>query len=164
MDRLIEKLRRLIISACEQVLVASVLAFHVITFALLTIPESIASATSLGDLIWDQFSTPSPHLPAGDLTFQLIKIWTNHVVDVELPRFADLATRFDSNLALSLRSLERRSDRARTSLRSLLVRVGFDRFRTCWLSLSANRSDRASGTDGTCAVCGELLIWQKTLL
>lgn len=107
MDLLLEKLRGLIISASEQILVAIVLAFHVITFALLTIPESITSATSLGELLWDQFSSPSPHLPAGDLTFRLIKIWTNHVVDVEIPRVRNLAARFDWEFALSHRSLER---------------------------------------------------------
>ena len=90
MERFIKKLRDLIRSGGEQVLVASVMAFHVIVFALLTIPESITSATSLGDLAWDQLSSPSPHAPAGDLTFQLIKFWTNHVVDVELPRFRNL--------------------------------------------------------------------------
>lgn len=91
MDRLSEKLGNLIISAGEQFLVASVQAFHAIVFALLTIPESISSATSLGELAWDQLSSPGPHAPAGDLTFRLIKIWTNHVVDVELPRFRKLA-------------------------------------------------------------------------
>jgi hypothetical protein len=106
MDRLFEKVHPLIIRASEQVLVGIVLAFHVIVFALLTIPESISSATSLGELVWDQFSTPSPHVPAGDLTFRLIKIWTNHVVDVELPRFRNLAARFDWKLALILRSLQ----------------------------------------------------------
>ncbi|HSU90779.1 MAG TPA: hypothetical protein VLI44_04980, partial [Sporolactobacillaceae bacterium] len=89
-----------------QVLVASVLAFHVIVFALLTIPESICSATWLGDLIWDQFSTPCPHAPAGDLTLRLIKIWTNHVVEIELPQFPDLAARFDWKFVMSLRSVE----------------------------------------------------------
>jgi hypothetical protein len=90
MDRLIEKLGPLIIGTCEQVLVASVLAFYLITFALLTIPESITCATSLGQLVWDQFSTPNPYLPAGNLTFRLIKTWTNHVVDVELARVRNL--------------------------------------------------------------------------
>ena len=31
-------------------------------------------------------STPSPSVPAGDLTAELIKIWTNHLIDVEFPR------------------------------------------------------------------------------
>jgi hypothetical protein len=92
MDRLVEKLRPLIISACEQILVASVLAFQVITFALLTIPQSV-SVASLVDLVWDQFSTPSPRAPAGDLTFRLLKIWTDHVIDVELPQFRNLFQR-----------------------------------------------------------------------
>lgn len=95
MERSYETLRHLIISAGEQVLVASVLAFHMIVFALMTIPETISSATSLGELAWDQLSSPSPHAPAGDLTFRLIKIWTTHVVEVELPRVRNLAARFD---------------------------------------------------------------------
>ena len=86
MDRLLEKLPRLITSGCEQALVAIVLACFVIAFALLTIPDSISSFTSLCELAWDQLSAPSPHAPAGDLTFRLIKIWTNHVVDLEFPK------------------------------------------------------------------------------
>src|ERR1700687_2668807 len=109
MDRLFEKVRPLMIYASEQVLVGIVLAFHVTVFALLTIPESISSATSLGGLAWDQLSSPSPHAPAGDLTFRLFRIWTNHVVDVEIPRFRNLAARFDGKLALSLSSFEQRS-------------------------------------------------------
>jgi len=123
MDRLFEELRTLIRSAGEQVLVATVLAFYVIVFAILTIPESISSVTSLGELAWDQLSSPSPQAPT-DLTFRLIKIWTNHLVDVQVPRLRYLTTRFDWKLAFSLRSLERPLDRARTSQRSLLVRLG----------------------------------------
>jgi hypothetical protein len=106
MDRLSENLRNLIISACEQFLVASVQAFHAIVFALLTIPESVSSVTSLGELAWDQVSSPGPHAPAGNLTFRLIKIWTNHVVEVELPRLRNLAAHFDWKFALSLHALE----------------------------------------------------------
>lgn len=102
MERLIEKLRCLITSASEQVLVASVVAFYVIAFALLTMPESVSCATSLRDLAWDQLSTPNPQTPAGDLTFRLIQIWMNHVVDVELPRVRNLARRFDWKLAIAL--------------------------------------------------------------
>jgi hypothetical protein len=116
MDRLFEKVRPLMIHASEQVLVGIVLAFHVTVFALLTIPESISSATSLGGLVWDQLSSPSPHAPAGDLTFRLFRLWTNHVVDVEIPRFRNLAARFDGELALSLSSLEQRSLSLRISL------------------------------------------------
>jgi hypothetical protein len=89
MDLLFEKLRRLIIRAGEQILVMGVTAFYLIIFALLTIPDSV-SASSLADLVWDQFSTPSPRAPAGDLTFWLLKIWAYHIVDVELPRFRNL--------------------------------------------------------------------------
>jgi hypothetical protein len=90
MDRLVEKIRLLTLSAGEQVLVAIVLAFHVIAFALLTIPESVSSVTSLGGLVWDQLSSPSPYAPAGDVTLRLIKIWKNYVVEVELPRLRSL--------------------------------------------------------------------------
>ena len=86
MDLAFEKVRPLVIYVGEQVLVGIVLAFHVTVFALLTIPESISSPASLGGLAWDQLSSPGPHAPAGDLTFRLIKIWTNHVVDLEFPK------------------------------------------------------------------------------
>ena len=109
MDLVFEKVRPFVTYVGEQVLVGIVLAFHVTVFALLTIPESISSATSLGGLAWDQLSSPSPHAPAGDLTFRLFKIWTNHFVDVEIPRFRNLAARFDGKLALSLSSFEQRS-------------------------------------------------------
>jgi hypothetical protein len=109
MDLLLEKVRPLMIYASEQVLVGIVLAFHVTVFALLTIPESISSATSLGGLAWDQLSSPSPHAPAGDLTFRLFRIWTNHVVDVEIPRFRNLAARCDGKLSLRLSSFKQRS-------------------------------------------------------
>ena len=85
MDRLFKKLRSLIIRAGEQILVASVLAFYLILVAMLTIPDSL-SLISLSDLVWDQFSTPSPHAPAGDVTFKLLKIWADHIFDVEVPR------------------------------------------------------------------------------
>ena len=91
MDRLLKELRTLIVRAGEQILVASVLASHLIAVAILTIPDSL-SVTSISDLVWDQFSTPSPHAPAGDLTFRLLKIWTDHIVDVELPRFRNIST------------------------------------------------------------------------
>src|SRR6266404_7901171 len=87
MDNLFKKIRPLMIDASEQVLVGIVLAFHVTVFALLTIPESVSSPTSLGGLAWDQLSSPGPHAPAGDLSLRLFKIWTSHVVDVELARF-----------------------------------------------------------------------------
>jgi hypothetical protein len=90
MDHSFKKLRTLIIRAGEQVLVASVLAVHLIAVAILTIPDSL-SVTSMGDLVWDQFSTPSPHAPAGDLTFKLLKIWLDHVIDVEIPRIRSIS-------------------------------------------------------------------------
>ena len=108
MDLAFEKVRPFVIHAGEQVLVGIVLAFHVTVFALLTIPESITSVVSLGELAWDQLSSPGPHAPAGDLSFRLFKIWTSHVVDVELPRFRNFAARFDAKLASSLSSFDRR--------------------------------------------------------
>ena len=89
MDRLFEKLRSLIIRAGEQVLVVGVKTLHLITFAILTMREPM-SAASLGDLIWDQFSTPSPPAPAGNLTFWLLKVWTDYIIEVELLRFRNL--------------------------------------------------------------------------
>ena len=74
MERTAEKLRILIVSACEQFLVASVQGFHAIVFALVTIPECVCSVTSLSQLAWDQVSSPSPHAPAGDLSLPVIKI------------------------------------------------------------------------------------------
>jgi len=50
-----------------------------------------------------------PTRPAGDLTFRLFRIWTNHVVDVEIPRFRNLSARIDGKLALSRSSFEQRS-------------------------------------------------------
>jgi hypothetical protein len=90
MDRSFKKLRTLIIRAGEQILVASVLAFHLIAVAILTVPDSL-SVTSLADLVWDQFSTPSPHAPAGDITFELLKIWADHIIDVEIPRIRSIS-------------------------------------------------------------------------
>jgi len=91
MDCSFKKLRTLIIRAGEQILVASVLAFYLIVIAMLTIPDSL-SLTSLSDLVWDQFSTPSPHAPAGDVTFKLLKIWADHLIDVEIPRIRKVST------------------------------------------------------------------------
>jgi len=131
----------LVASACEQFLVASVQAFHAFVFALLTIPESISSATSLGDLAWDQLSSPGPRVPAGDLTFRLIRIWMNHLVEVELPRVRSLATRFDWESALSLRSLEwRRTTLAKTAFgRSGLGTLGRIDGPTLWESSGWHR-------------------------
>jgi len=100
MDLAFEKVRPLVIYVGEQVLVGIVLAFHVTVFALLTIPESISSATSLGGLAWDQLSSPSPHAPAGDLTFRLFRIWTNHVVEVVVPQVRSRASQADLTLLL----------------------------------------------------------------
>jgi hypothetical protein len=86
MHRYIKNLRHLIVRAGQQVVVAIILAFHVIAFALLTIPESITSATSLSDLAWDQLSSPSPNSPAGNLSFRLIMCWMNHIDEVIIPR------------------------------------------------------------------------------
>jgi hypothetical protein len=100
MEPLAEKIRDLIVSACEQFIVASVQGFHAIVFALLTVPECICSATSLSQFAWDQVSSPGPHAPAGDLTLRLIIIWMNHVVEVVVPRVRSRATQVDVNLLL----------------------------------------------------------------
>jgi hypothetical protein len=50
MDLIFEKVRPFVTYVGEQVLVGIVLAFHVTVFALLIIPESISSPTSLGGL------------------------------------------------------------------------------------------------------------------
>jgi hypothetical protein len=100
MELLAEKIRDLIVSVCEHFIVASVQGFHAIVFALLTVPECISSATSISHLAWDQVSSPSPHAPAGDLTLHLIKIWTNHVVEVVVPRVRSRATQADLTLLL----------------------------------------------------------------
>src|SRR6266481_8877663 len=100
MELLVEKIRHLIVSASEQFIVASVQGFHAIVFALLTVPECISSATSISQLAWDQVSSPSPHAPAGDLTIHLIKIWTNHVVEVVVPQVRSRATQADLTLLL----------------------------------------------------------------
>jgi hypothetical protein len=86
MHRYLKNPRHLVTRACQQVVVAIILAFHVIAFALLTIPESITCATSLSDLAWDQLSSPSPNPPAGNLSFRLIMCWMNHTTEVILPR------------------------------------------------------------------------------
>jgi hypothetical protein len=100
MELIAEKIRNLIVSACEQFIVASVQGFHAIVFALLTVPECICSATSISHLVWDQMSSPGPHAPAGDLTLPVIKIWTNHVVEVVVPRVRSRVTEVDFILLL----------------------------------------------------------------
>jgi hypothetical protein len=133
MERLAKKVRILIVSACEQFIVASVQGFHAIFFALVTIPECICSVTSLSQMAWDQVSSPSPHAPAGDLTLPVIKIWTNHVVEIELPRFRNLVVRFDWQSALILSSLEWHS--------ILVIRLVVDRALESKTHLFANRQD-----------------------
>ena len=100
MELIAKKIRNLIVSACEQFIVASVQGFHAFVFALLTVPECICSATSISQLAWDQMSSPGPHAPAGDLTLQAIKIWTNHVVEVVVPRVRSRAAEADGILLL----------------------------------------------------------------
>jgi hypothetical protein len=73
------------------------LAIHIIGVVILASPEVncvvVSSATSLGHLAWCQLSTPSPPTPAGDITVELIRIWWNHVLEVEIPRFPVLQFR-----------------------------------------------------------------------
>jgi len=96
MDRIFEKLHRLILDAVEQLLVATLMALYLIAFALLTAPGSTYSLTALCGLAWDQLSSPSPHAPAGDLNFWMIRFWTNHLIHIEFPRLRHVAIRFGS--------------------------------------------------------------------
>lgn len=86
----VEKLSRIIATASPRMLVAILLAIHLIVVAILAVPElncvAISSATSLGHMAWSQLSTPSPPTPAGGITMRLIGIWSNHVLEVEIPR------------------------------------------------------------------------------
>lgn len=77
-------------------LVATLLTMHLIVVALIAIPElggvAVSTATTLGHIAWSQLSTPTPPTPAGAITIGLIRIWLNHVVDVEVPRLKGFAT------------------------------------------------------------------------
>ena len=90
---------RIIGNASPQAVVATVLATHVAVLALLAVPEMsrtiVSSLIWLGELGWDQLSSPTPPTPAGDITPRVIRIWTNHVAEVELPRLLLAVARID---------------------------------------------------------------------
>ena len=72
--------------AIQQAIVAAVLTI-VSSLAGSELSDTVASAVSaLAQLGWDQLFSPSPPTPAGDITAWVIRIWTSHVAEVELPR------------------------------------------------------------------------------
>ena len=72
--------------AIQQAIVATVLTI-IGSLAVSELSDTIASAVSaLAQFGWDQLFSPSPPTPAGDITQQAIRIWTNHVAEVEFPR------------------------------------------------------------------------------
>jgi hypothetical protein len=91
----LKKLGRVIAIASPRVLVALLVAIHVIVVAILAVPElnrlAIFSASSLGHFAWSQLSSPSPPTPAGNITMDVIRIWSNHFLEVEVPRALDFA-------------------------------------------------------------------------
>ena len=90
MEFALKKLSRIVATVSPRALIATLVAIHVVVLAILAIPEvnclAMSSATSLGHVVWSQFSTPSPPTPAGDITMRLIRTWSNHVLEVEIPR------------------------------------------------------------------------------
>ncbi|HYL60751.1 MAG TPA: hypothetical protein VEU51_17935 [Candidatus Acidoferrales bacterium] len=92
----LRKLNVVLVSAGPKAVVAILLAIHVIVLAMFAVPMvntvAISSASSLGHLAWSQLSTPGPPTPAGDITIKLIRIWWNHVREVEIPRLVKFAS------------------------------------------------------------------------
>ncbi len=73
-------------NAIQQAIVATVLTI-LGSLAVSELSDTIASAVSaLAQLGWVQLFSPSPPTPAGDITLRVIRIWTSHVAEVELPR------------------------------------------------------------------------------
>jgi hypothetical protein len=95
MEFAFKRLSRMIATTSPRALVATLVAIHLIVVAILAVPEfncvAMSSATSLGHMAWSQLSTPSPPTPAGDITMRLIRIWSNHFLEVEIPRFLRFA-------------------------------------------------------------------------
>ena len=81
--------------ASPRALLAMLVAVHLIVVAILAVPELnrvvMCSASSLGHLAWSQLSSPNPPTPAGNVTMSLIRIWANHLLEVEMPRALDFA-------------------------------------------------------------------------
>jgi len=94
MNYVLKKLNSIIGNASPQAIVATVLAMHLAVLASVVVPELSCTIGSsliwLGQLGWDQLSSPSPPTPAGDITMRVIRIWTNHVAEVELPQLRAL--------------------------------------------------------------------------
>jgi hypothetical protein len=106
MNYVLKKLSDIIGNASPQATIATILATHVAVLALLAVPElscTIASSLiGLGELGWDQLSSPSPPTPAGDITLRVIRIWTNHVAEVELPRLRLAVARIDCEMEVTV--------------------------------------------------------------
>lgn len=97
MNCALKKLITSISSGASRDLVALLLGLQLIILALLAIPmvssAALPLASSIAQMAWDQFSTPSPPSPAGDLTIGVLRMWSRHVVEVELPRIRDFMAR-----------------------------------------------------------------------
>ena len=104
MNFALKNLSRIVATASPRALVATLVAIHMIGIVILAFPEVhsalMSYATSLGHLAWSQLSTPGPPTPAGDITMKVIRIWWNHVLEVEIPRFV----RIDQGILVELRS------------------------------------------------------------
>jgi hypothetical protein len=91
-----EKLRRIIVSLPARVPEGTLLAMDAVIVLLVLVPilalsDAASSAvSSFLQLVWDQLSTPSPPMPAGDLTMQLLKTWALYVVEVKFPRLREI--------------------------------------------------------------------------
>ena len=95
MDLALVKLGCVSSSESTQLIVVAALAIETAIVLLTTaVPDFgctfVSFATSLGQTVWVQLSTPSPPMPAGDITIRLIRMWLNHAVEVELPRLRSL--------------------------------------------------------------------------
>ena len=106
MNYVLKKLLVILGNTSPQAIVATVLATHVAILALRAVPE--LSCTIASSLIWfaelgrDHLSSPNPPAPAGDITLRVIRIWTNHVAEVELPRLRLAAARIDCEVNLTV--------------------------------------------------------------
>ncbi len=85
-------------AAGPRALIAIMLTIHVMVVVLLAVPAfrcvAVSCTTSLGHIVWNHVSSPSAPRPAGDLTMSLIKLWSNHILEVELPWLRQKAERF----------------------------------------------------------------------
>ena len=80
-------------NAIQQAIVATVLTI-LGSLAASELSDAVASPVSvLTQLGWDQLFSPSPPTPAGDITLRVIRIWTSHLAEVELPRLRHWAAR-----------------------------------------------------------------------